>query len=73
MGTQNKTQAHIRVPMAPGGAAGRQEVGILIFSLQKRHLALNFPGRYEALGLPIGLNGLVKASIGRFFSPPWAT
>lgn len=59
--------------MAPGGATGRKEVGILISSLQKRHLALNFPGRDETLGLPIDLNGLVKAGVGRFVSPSWAT
>lgn len=54
MGTQNKTQVHIGVPVMPGGAAGRKEVGILISFLQKRYLALNFPGRDEALELPSG-------------------
>lgn len=72
MVTQNKTHAHIKVLMAPGGESRRKEVGILISSLQKRHLALRFPSRDEALRLSIDLNGLVKAGIGRFVSPPWA-
>ena len=48
--------------MAPGGVAGRKEMGILISSLQKGQLALNIPGRDEVLELLIGLNGLVKSA-----------
>lgn len=72
MVTKSKTHTHIQVPMAPGGVARRKEVGILISSLQKRQLALSFPSRDEALRLPIDLNGLVKAGLGRFDSPSWA-
>lgn len=35
MVTQNKTQAHVIVPVVPGGAAGRKEVGILILPHKK--------------------------------------
>lgn len=67
--TQIKTQTHVIVPMVPSGAARRKEAGILISSFQKRHFALNFPSRNKALGLPIHLNGLVNAWLGRLVSP----
>lgn len=72
MVTQKETHTHIKVPVAPGGAARRKAVGNIDFSLTKRHAALNFPGRDKAGRLPTDLNGLVKAGVGRFVSFSWA-